>query len=179
MDYITALEKYSADKELVFKSDINSNFQCTKCLLPKVKDVNRTITAYVDYAERVSVSINLSVNGEHYCINLIDRSKAQPVKLYKKILKQLENKKARINEETETLQKSYNYKKEAIKESACFDTIAGVKKDEHKIYGYYSNCCKLISYNIEKNARLEFSSDKKEIAKILKCLLDNGIIKPM
>lgn len=175
MNYIAEFEKYSADKELVFKGK-HDPACCTTCDLPNNGDVKQYISVYADYLQRVSVYIRMEVAPESKHITLISKSKAKPANLYKQILKQLEEKKVEINEKISWLQKSFNYKKEAIEDSKCFDDIPGIKKNDSETYGYYSAYGKLNSRNESKNATLEFSSDKKEIAKILKCLLDNGII---
>lgn len=175
MNYIAELEKYSADKELVFKGIHDYGALCD---LPNNGDVKQCISVYADYWQSVSVSIRMDVAPESEVITLIENSKAKPANLYKQILKQLEKKKPEINEKISWLQKSFFYKKEAMEDTKCFDNIPGIKKSDSETYGYYSAYGKLKSRNESKNATLEFSSDKKAIAKILKCLIDNGVIKP-
>lgn len=180
MDYITELEQYSADKELIFKDEHNPEYTIirTKCNLPDNGDVKMYISVYTDYLQRVNAYVSIYVGPEHEVIRLIRDSKAKPANLYKQILKQLKERKAEIDEKISQLQRSYNYRQEAIENSKCFDNIPGVKKSDTETYGHYSTYGKLKSPNDSKNATLEFSDDKRQIANILKCLLDNGIIEP-
>lgn len=135
MGYIKALEDYSVDKELVFKAYTVPNLELRHaiCDLPSVENVNKSIVVFIDHLQRITVNVNIYTDDNvTVCVRLIELSKAKPANLYKQILKQLESKKAEIDESIVRLQENYNYRQEAIEDAKHFDNIPVIKRKLQK-----------------------------------------------
>ena len=179
----TDLITYSADKRYKFEKGNNEFYLIA--VLPDNGNIKVEISVTKTYkADGVHVFVQLiGYDSKREYVVIIDNSKVNSAeKIYKLIEKRLETNKPAINEKIIVLQKSFDYHAKAIDFNKFFENIKGVDMNytSNKIKGYYNQyTCTFESEKDSQLASLTFNANKENIAKIMQCLIDNGLLEPV